>query len=97
MWERFNPHPREGGDAIPVQAVNASNCFNPHPREGGDDGPNIRDRALTVSIRTPVKGVMQVDALFTHEISFNPHPREGGDSMTPHVASLVVLFQSAPP
>ena len=51
----------------------------------------------TVSIRIPVKGVMQVDALFTHEISFNPHPREGGDAKLAWNTVSGSLFQSAPP
>ena len=72
--------------------------FNPHPREGGDQDEWQADGgSRSVSIRTPVKGVITLKANTRNTKGrFNPHPREGGDTSLRHAISGFAGFNPHP-
>ena len=78
--ERFNPHPREGGDPTPLSRPPRTQRFNPHPREGGDLTP-VADRQRMPSFNPHPRegGDHRRRSSASSSPGFNPHPREGGD------------------
>ena len=57
IMPRFDPRPREGGDALPVNTFWDWGCFDPRPREGGDRRCVECMRIdYKVSIHAPAKG-----------------------------------------
>ena len=68
FWTRsgtpdFNPHSREGSDAVLPAIPAGTDYFNPHSREGSDKRAGAGVTLGVISIHTPAKGVTKIKKL----------------------------------
>ena len=78
---RFNPRPRDGGDAFIQFRLIIFVCFNPRPRDGGDRCTVDPYRlAIGCFNPRPRDGGDEKQRISEEEVKrFNPRPRDGGD------------------
>ena len=82
IWEHFNPHFREGSDALVGSTTEYNTDFNPHFREGSDTTQKpLPPPAKDFNPHFREGSDMSVSNTVKTDNDFNPHFREGSDPL----------------